>query len=41
MIWLNNLGKYQEAIDCFEKSLEINPNKANAWYNKGFSLNNF
>ena len=26
-----------EAIECFEKVLEIDPNDARAWYNKGTS----
>ncbi len=42
--WLNKgfslsaLGKHQEAIDCYNKALEINPNFASAWSNKGSIL---
>jgi serine/threonine protein kinase len=35
---LNNLGKVEEAITCFDKALEINPEYAYAWNNKGISL---
>jgi tetratricopeptide (TPR) repeat protein len=28
-------GKYDEAVQAFDKSIEINPQKENAWYNKG------
>lgn len=31
---LSNLGKYEEAIKCYDKSLEINPNYALAQTNK-------
>jgi tetratricopeptide (TPR) repeat protein len=32
------LEKYDEAIECFEKDIEIDPNLAYAWYNKGHIL---
>jgi len=32
------LGRYEESIQAYEKAIEINPNSAAAWYNKGFSL---
>ncbi len=35
---LKNLGKYQGAIACFDRALEINPRDAEAWYNKGIAL---
>jgi tetratricopeptide (TPR) repeat protein len=35
---LFNLGKTQEAIECYDKSLEINPLHIDAWTNKGTSL---
>jgi tetratricopeptide (TPR) repeat protein len=35
---LNNLGRHNEAITCYDKALEINPNYINAWGNKGNSL---
>ena len=38
-IALNTLGKHQEAIKCYDKSLEINPRDAVAWSNKGTALN--
>ena len=33
-------GKYQEAIECFDKVLEINPNHADALFDKAGTLNN-
>ena len=35
---LNDQGKYLEAIECFNKALEIDPEYAEAWNNKGISL---
>jgi tetratricopeptide (TPR) repeat protein len=35
------LGKYNEAVCFFQKSLEINPNDSNVWYNLGKSLEKF
>jgi tetratricopeptide (TPR) repeat protein len=35
---LKNLGKYEEAIVCFNKVLEINPRYADAWDAKGGAL---
>ena len=32
---LANLGKYQQAIECFDKAIEINPNDVNIWNSKG------
>jgi tetratricopeptide (TPR) repeat protein len=36
---LQNLGKYEEAIRCYDEALEINPKYAYAWNNKGDALN--
>jgi tetratricopeptide (TPR) repeat protein len=33
------LERYNEAINKCDRALEINPNHANAWVNKGYSLN--
>ena len=33
----NNLGKFDEAIECYNKALEINPNYAGALYNRACS----
>lgn len=44
MAWFNKgvalakLGKYEEAIECYDKVIELNPNYAPAWYNKGVAL---
>ncbi len=44
MAWYNKglalakLGKYEEAIECFDKAIELNPNFAPAWNNKGVAL---
>ena len=38
--WINkgisfyNLGRFDEAIKCYDKSIEANPQHANAWFNK-------
>jgi len=37
-ISLHSLGRYQEAIYCLDKALEIDPRYAAAWNNKGNSL---
>jgi len=31
-------GKYEEAIKCYDKAIEIKPDYALAWYNKGYTL---
>ncbi|HDN82730.1 MAG TPA: tetratricopeptide repeat protein, partial [Candidatus Altiarchaeales archaeon] len=35
---LANLGYIQEALRCFDRAIELNPNLAQAWYNKGLVL---
>ena len=35
---LNELGKYEEAIEAFNKAIKINSNFSIVWYNKGNSL---
>lgn len=35
---LAKLGKFQEAITCFDKSIEINPKDEKSWTNKGVVL---
>jgi tetratricopeptide (TPR) repeat protein len=37
---LANSRRYREAIACFDKAIEINPNYAMAWSEKGLSLHN-
>ena len=37
---LGNLGKYQEAIEWYDKALKIDPNYVDALNNKGIALNN-
>ena len=37
---LINLNRFEEAIECYDKSLKINPNDFKAWNNKAFSLHN-
>ena len=34
------LSKYEEAIECFDKAIELNPNNSKAYYGKGFILKN-
>ncbi|MHA1271497.1 MAG: tetratricopeptide repeat protein [Candidatus Helarchaeota archaeon] len=35
---LDDQGKYEEAIECYERALEIDPNDKDAWNNKGVAL---
>ncbi len=35
---LDSLGRFEEAIDCYDKALEIDPKCAIAWNNKGRTL---
>ena len=37
---LRNLGRYQEALACCDRAIEINPHDEMAWYNKGAALGN-
>ena len=37
---LDNLGRYEEAIKYYDKAIELDPNNADAWYNKGLLLVN-
>ncbi len=36
---LYSLGKYDAAIECYDKAIEIDPNDADVWNNKGLALN--
>ena len=44
LAWINKgkalyeLGRPEEAIECFDKAIELDPKKASAWYNKGTAL---
>jgi tetratricopeptide (TPR) repeat protein len=35
---LTKLGKYNEAIECFDKALKINSHVSNIWLNRGIAL---
>ena len=35
---LGKLGRHEEAIECYDKALKINPQYAMAWRNKGVAL---
>lgn len=35
---LSRIGKYEEAIECYEKALDIDPEYKNAWVEKGRTL---
>ena len=32
------MGKYDEAIQAYDRAIEINPQYTDAWYNKGETL---
>lgn len=36
---LHKLGRFQEAVDCLDKALELDPRDVAAWTNRGNSLN--
>jgi tetratricopeptide (TPR) repeat protein len=38
---LHYLEKYEEALACFDKAIELNPGYAEAWVNKGVTLCSF
>jgi tetratricopeptide (TPR) repeat protein len=33
-IALSRLKRFEDAIACYDKAIELDPNHANAWYNK-------
>ena len=35
---LGNLGRHNEAIECYDKAVRIDPNYTDAWVNKGWNL---
>jgi tetratricopeptide (TPR) repeat protein len=35
---LGILGRYDEAIECFNRAIELGPKNAEAWNNKGAAL---
>ena len=37
---LDEIGKYEEAIKCYDKAIELDPNDIAAWNNKGMALEN-
>ena len=37
-IALDNQSKHDEALQAFEKAIEINPQSVDAWNNKGIAL---
>jgi tetratricopeptide (TPR) repeat protein len=36
---LKNLDKYNEAIKAYDEAIRLDPNLADAWFNKGLVLN--
>lgn len=39
-VTLFTMSKYEEAIQAYDKAIEINPQDAVPWYNKGIVLYN-
>ena len=43
-VWFNKgvdlyeQGKYEDALECFDKAIELDPDFSDAWYNKGLVL---
>ena len=37
---LDSLGKYNDAIKCYDESIAINPKFHFAWFNKGIKKKN-
>ena len=35
---LGELERHEEAIECYDKAIELNPKYEKAWYNKGVNL---
>ena len=35
---LNNIGKYEEAIKCYDEAIKLNPKNEYAWNNKGYFI---
>ena len=35
---LSRKGRYQEAIDAFNRDIELNPEFPDVWHNKGIAL---
>lgn len=38
---LDEIGKYDEAIKCYDKAIEINSEDVGAWNNEGICILNF
>ena len=38
-LYFTILDQCHEAIRCYDKAIEINPNSADIWYNKGIVYN--
>jgi preprotein translocase subunit SecA len=37
---LLSLGRFEDAVHCYDKTLELDPRDAHAWYNRGYGLRN-
>ncbi|MBI4548715.1 MAG: tetratricopeptide repeat protein, partial [Ignavibacteriae bacterium] len=35
---LHGLGRFEEAIRCYDRAIEVDPGSSKAWFNKGLSL---
>jgi tetratricopeptide (TPR) repeat protein len=36
--FLDSMGKFDEALACYDRSLKIDPGNAEVWFNKGLTL---
>ena len=35
---MHGLGRYQEAVECYDKAIRLYPDNPNSWYAQGLTL---